>query len=189
MFTIGRFEAAKGPFTTGRHPIGQALWQQPFWRGCEAMKLLKKLNWKVLVLLVILGGAVGGFLSFGPPQLMAKTESPLFCNSCHVMESRFEAWFNVGAHRTIRCVDCHLPHENMPAYYVWKTIDGMKDVVVFYSGKTPQNITISEHGKKFVQANCIRCHSERVAMINQDRNCWDCHRFLQHQLAGVRQTN
>ncbi|MCU0593447.1 MAG: NapC/NirT family cytochrome c [Desulfobacterales bacterium] len=117
------------------------------------MSLLKKFNWKVLVLLVVLGGAVGGFLSFGPPQLMAKTESPLFCNSCHVMESQFEAWFNVGAHRTIRCVDCHLP------------------------------------GKKFVQANCIRCHSERVAMIDQERNCWDCHRFLQHQLAGVRLTN
>ena len=31
--------------------------------------------------------------------------------------------------------------------------------------------------------------SERVAMINQDRNCWDCHRFLQHQLAGVRLTS
>ena len=42
------------------------------------MSLLKKLNWKVLVLLIILAGAVGGFLSFGPPQLMAKTESPLF---------------------------------------------------------------------------------------------------------------
>jgi hypothetical protein len=26
-------------------------------------------------------------------------------------------------------------------------------------------------------------------MINQERNCWDCHRFLQHQLAGVRLTN
>jgi len=28
-----------------------------------------------------------------------------------------------------------------------------------------------------------------VAMIDQSRNCWDCHRFLQHQLAGVRLTN
>ena len=105
------------------------------------------------------------------------------------MESQFEAWFNVGAHRTIRCVDCHLPHENLPAYYVWKSIDGMKDVVVFYSGRTPETITISERGKKFVQTNCIRCHAERVAMINQERNCWDCHRFLQHNLAGARLTN
>ena len=153
------------------------------------MSALKKHRLKILLGIIVLGGALGLFLGFGPPQLMAKSESPLFCNSCHVMESQFEAWFNVGAHRTIRCVDCHLPHENLPAYYVWKSVDGMKDVLVFYSGRTPESITISERGKKFVQANCIRCHTERVAMINQDRPCWDCHRFLQHQLAGVRMTN
>ncbi len=153
------------------------------------MVLLKKINWKLLVLLLILGSVVGGFVAFGPPQLMAKTETALFCASCHVMESQFEAWFNVGAHRSIRCVDCHLPHETLPAYYIWKSIDGMKDVLVFYSGRTPENITLSELGRGFVQANCIRCHSERVAMINQERACWDCHRFLQHSLAGVRLTN
>jgi cytochrome c nitrite reductase small subunit len=96
------------------------------------MSALKQHRWKILLGVIVLGGASGMFLGFGPPQLMAKTESPLFCNSCHVMESRFEAWFNVGAHRTIRCVDCHLPHENLPAYYVWKSVDGMKDVLVFY---------------------------------------------------------
>jgi cytochrome c nitrite reductase small subunit len=153
------------------------------------MALLKRINWKVWVLLIVGGAVAGGFLAFGPPQLMARTETALFCGSCHVMESQFESWFNVGAHRTIRCVDCHLPHENLPAYYVWKTIDGMKDVVVFYSGRTPETITLSERGRRFVQANCIRCHGERVARIDQDRNCWDCHRFLQHHLAGVRLTN
>ncbi len=153
------------------------------------MALLKRINWKILALLVVAGGVSGAFLAFGPPQLMAKTETALFCASCHVMESQYEAWFNVGAHRTIRCVDCHLPHENLPAYYVWKSIDGMKDVVVFYSGRTPETITLSERGRRFVQANCIRCHSERVAMIDQERDCWECHRFLQHSLAGVRLTN
>jgi len=153
------------------------------------MSLLKKLNWKVLVLLIILAAAAGVFVSFGPPQLMARTETALFCASCHVMESQYEAWFNVGAHRTIRCVDCHLPHQNLPAYYVWKSIDGMKDVVVFYSGRTPETITLSGRGRRFVQSNCIRCHNERVAMIDQERDCWDCHRFLQHSLAGVRLTN
>lgn len=153
------------------------------------MSFLSKANWKLLVVLAVLAGGAGLFVSFGPPQLMAKTESPLFCSSCHVMQSQYEAWFNVGAHRTIRCVDCHLPHENLPVYYTWKSIDGLKDVVVYYSGRTPEFITISDRGKGFVQANCIRCHAERVAMINQERNCWDCHRFLQHQLAGVRLTN
>jgi cytochrome c nitrite reductase small subunit len=146
-------------------------------------------GWKVLALLVILGGGAGLFLAFGPPQLMAKTETAQFCASCHVMESQYEAWFNVGAHRTIRCVDCHLPHENLPAYYVWKSIDGMKDVVVFYSGQVPETITLSDRGRGVVQRNCIRCHTERVAMIDQERECWDCHRFLQHSLAGVRLTN
>lgn len=153
------------------------------------MSLFKKFNWKVLTLLVILGGAFAGFLSFGPPQLLAKSETPLFCSSCHVMESQYEAWFHVGAHRSILCVDCHLPHHNLPAHYVWKTIDGMKDVVMFYSGQVPETIELSKHAEGVVRENCVRCHSERVAMIDQSRNCWDCHRFLQHNLAGVRLTN
>ena len=138
--------------------------------------------------LLLVAGGVGFFVSFGPVGLMAKTETPLFCSSCHSMHSQFEAWFNVGAHRSIRCVDCHLPHQNQPVYYLWKTIDGMKDVAVFYSGRTPETIDISRRGKRFVRENCIRCHAERVSMIDQDRNCWECHRFLQHQLAGVRLT-
>lgn len=146
-------------------------------------------RWTVLSASLIVAAAVAFFLAFGPPKLMARTESPLFCASCHVMQSQFEAWFNVGAHRTICCVDCHLPHENLPLYYTWKSIDGMKDVVLFYSGNVPETIEVSARGQRFIQSNCIRCHSERVAMIDKERACWDCHRFLQHQKAGVRLTN
>lgn len=153
------------------------------------MGFLRTNKWKYVLLALVLAALAGGFVSFGPPKLMAKTESPLFCGSCHVMESQYEAWFHTGAHRTIRCVDCHLPHENLPLYYTWKTIDGMKDVIKFFSGMVPETITISEHGKNFVQSNCIRCHAERVEMIDRERPCWDCHRLLQHALAGVRMTN
>jgi cytochrome c nitrite reductase small subunit len=152
------------------------------------MRLIKKPSWKVVLLVMVVAGAVALFLSFGPPGLMAKTETPLFCSSCHSMQSHFEAWFHTGAHRTIRCVDCHLPHQNLPVYYLWKTLDGMKDVAVHYSGRTPDIIEISERGRAFVRENCVRCHATRVAMIDQERNCWECHRFLQHQLAGVRLT-
>ena len=128
------------------------------------------------------------FLSFGPPKLLAKSETPLFCSSCHVMQSQYESWFHVGAHRTINCVDCHLPNRNLAAHYVWKSIDGMKDVMAFYGGRVPETIALSAHGQQTVQENCVRCHGERVARINQERNCWDCHRFLRHQLAGTRMT-
>lgn len=143
---------------------------------------------KVLLALATLSGVAGLFLAFGPPQLLAKTESAEFCQSCHVMQSQYEAWFHTGAHRSIACVDCHLPHQNKGLYYTWKTIDGMKDAYAFYSGNVPEYIRLSGHGQKTVQQNCIRCHEGRVAMINQERSCWECHRFVQHHLAGARQT-
>ena len=129
--------------------------------------------------------AAGLFLAIGPPGLLARSETPDFCASCHVMESQYEAWFHQGAHRRIRCVDCHLPNDNLAAHYVWKSIDGMKDVVVFNSGRVPDDIRISEHGRRVVQANCVRCHDEAVFMINQERPCFDCHRRVRHRLTGV----
>jgi len=142
--------------------------------------------------LVLLAGAVALavalFLMVGPPKLLAKSEAPDFCASCHVMESEYEAWFHQGAHRRKACIDCHLPNDNLPAHYVWKSIDGMKDVVVFNSGHVPEHITLSEHGKKTVQANCIRCHENTVEMIDQDRPCWDCHRRIMHRRSGAIET-
>jgi cytochrome c nitrite reductase small subunit len=143
----------------------------------------KYLAWFFVVLAI--GG--GSFLAFGPPGLLAKSERPNFCASCHVMESEYEAWFHEGAHRRKDCVDCHLPHENAGLHYIWKSIDGLKDVVVFYSGQVPEHITISEHGQNAVQANCLRCHQEMVSKIGQDRKCWDCHRRITHlRSAGLK---
>ena len=128
---------------------------------------------------------VGLFLALGPPRLLARSESPDFCASCHVMEAQFEAWFHQGAHKRIRCVDCHLPNDTLAGHYVWKSIDGLKDVVVFHSGRVPDDIRISDHGRAVVQANCIRCHATAVEMIGQERFCFDCHRRVMHRLTGV----
>ncbi|UCG78593.1 MAG: cytochrome c nitrite reductase small subunit [Nitrospirota bacterium] len=125
------------------------------------------------------------FVLLGPPALLAKSEQPSFCVSCHVMESEFEAWSHAGAHRRKLCVDCHLPNENKSAHYLWKAIDGMKDVLLFYSGSVPERITITEHGKKVVQSNCVRCHESTVMAIDTDRQCWNCHRRIQHRLSGA----
>jgi cytochrome c nitrite reductase small subunit len=128
------------------------------------------------------------FFMLGPPGLLARSETPLFCGSCHVMEDEFEAWFHAGAHRGVKCVDCHLPNENMALHYTWKSIDGLKDVIVFYSGMVPERINITAHGREVVRANCIRCHQGRVEMINQERLCWECHRRLSHRQTGLIQT-
>lgn len=140
----------------------------------------------LLIGAVILIGA-GFFLAFGPPQMLAKTETPQYCASCHVMEDQYQAWQHQGAHRRQACVSCHLPHDNLVSYYLWKGIDGMKDLIVFHSGTVPERIEISNHGREFIQDNCIRCHSATVEkMLDTERQCWDCHRNVQHRLAGSR---
>ncbi|MFZ5776368.1 MAG: cytochrome c nitrite reductase small subunit [Thermodesulfobacteriota bacterium] len=142
------------------------------------------------IAVVVLGvGALAFlFLMLGPPQLLAKSESPAFCAGCHVMEAEYQAWAHAGAHRRQKCVECHLPNDNTALHYLWKSIDGMKDTVVFYSGRVPERITISAHGQEVVQANCIRCHASTVAHIDQERPCWQCHRRIAHRGTGQIQT-
>lgn len=144
---------------------------------------------KLIAVLALAGAAaLAAFVLFGPPQVLARSSTPDFCAGCHVMESQYEAWAHTGAHRGIQCVDCHLPNQNKAVHYLWKSIDGIKDAVVFYSGKVSDRIAISGHGRDVLQANCIRCHGTAVSMIAQDRPCWECHRGLQHRRSGAVET-
>jgi cytochrome c nitrite reductase small subunit len=145
---------------------------------------------RMYLLTAVLGGAlfIALFLAFGPPKLLAKSEQPNFCNGCHSMEAEYEAWAHAGAHRRKLCVDCHLPNDNAGIHYVWKGIDGMKDVLTFYTGMVPEKIRLTAHGEKVVQENCIRCHETTVMNINPERRCWDCHRRIAHTRSGAMQT-
>jgi cytochrome c nitrite reductase small subunit len=138
--------------------------------------------------MTICASLFGLFLLFGPPQLLARSESPEFCASCHVMKTEYNAYMHNGAHRRLKCIDCHLPNDSVASHYVWKSIDGMKDVVVFNSGRVPERITISDHGAAVVKENCIRCHQTLVSMIDTSRNCWSCHRRITHNGTGALNT-
>ncbi len=143
---------------------------------------------KVIALACIAAVVVLAFLMFGPPKLLAKSESPNFCSSCHVMGPEYEAWSHMGAHRRKLCVDCHLPNDNIGIHYIWKSLDGLKDVAFFYSGSVPERIHLTAHGEKVLQANCIRCHASTVEFINHERKCWECHRRLIHTRSGSMET-
>lgn len=145
----------------------------------------KKRFWRISILLVVAATAVGGFMSFGPPGLYAKSGTPDFCASCHVMEGQYENWFHNAGHRQQKCIECHLPNDNMARHLALKGMTGMWDSFVFYSGKVPETIRISKHGASLVQENCQRCHAQTVSMINEDRNCWECHRRLSHRTTGT----
>jgi cytochrome c nitrite reductase small subunit len=144
---------------------------------------------RYLFLFAAAGALVLLFALFGPPQVLARSEQPAFCGSCHTMQSQFEAWFHTGAHRRKNCVDCHLPNDNLALHYMWKSIDGMKDVAFQYSGAYDEPITLSAHGAQVVQGNCIRCHGATVEFVDPQRKCWDCHRRLMHRRSGAIETS
>lgn len=144
-------------------------------------------------LLYLLGAAVvaaalGSYAAFGPPGLYAKSESPEYCGSCHVLQPEYEAWFHSGAHHRVKCIDCHLPNDNLARHLFWKGIEGVEDTVAFHTGRVPEPIRLSERGAATVVENCRRCHAETIARINEDRRCWDCHRRISHKRTGTIET-
>ena len=141
--------------------------------------------WLILLVLAVLAAGLGALLAFGPPKLFAKSESPEFCGSCHVMESRYEAWFHAGAHRRVKCVDCHLPNDNIVHHLAAKVFGGGQEFLAFHTGRFPEEIHLSDSGARVLRENCLRCHAETMARANEDRNCWFCHRQLRHKQMGV----
>ena len=115
---------------------------------------------------------------------------PSTCNNCHVMDSQYENWYHAVHARFAACTDCHLPHQNLTSFYLYKGYSGMRDVYSFTFKTYPAAIRATQQTDEIVQANCIRCHSDTVESIVAgpqlfDRYCWDCHRSAAHGMRGL----
>lgn len=112
------------------------------------------------------------------------------CDNCHVMDAQYENWYH-GSHEHVSvCADCHLPHQNIFSYYLFKGYSGMKDVYSFTFATYPVAIRATRQTDEILQANCIRCHTDTVESILAgpqafDRYCWDCHRSAAHGERGL----
>ncbi len=141
------------------------------------------------VLFLIISAAFGAtavWVVFMPGGIFEHSESPEFCASCHLHEKHYDTWRKTGAHSTKKCVDCHLPNDNIIEHFAWKSIDGLHDVALFFTGNFSDDPKASARAKNVIQSNCIRCHSEIVSKIDsKNRNCWDCHRIFNHKTAGI----
>ncbi len=116
--------------------------------------------------------------------------APETCANCHVMDSQYENWYHAPHENFTECVDCHLPHENVAAYYLEKGRQGAKDVYAFTTGNIPVAIWASDRTKGIIQLNCLRCHEQTVELVVMgaqpfDRYCWDCHRNVSHGVRGA----
>ena len=136
---------------------------------------------------LILSLAIFGWVTNAPSYL---GHEPSVCNNCHVMDAQYEGWFH-GTHKQFSsCSDCHLPHQNMVSYYIYKGYSGMRDVFSFTLKTYPAAIRATKQTDEIVQTNCIRCHNDTVEAVLAgpqafDRYCWDCHRSAAHGARGL----
>jgi cytochrome c nitrite reductase small subunit len=112
------------------------------------------------------------------------------CNNCHVMDSQYENWYHAAHEKFAVCSDCHLPHQNIVRYYLYKGYSGIRDVYSFTFKTYPAAIRANQQTDEIVQTNCIRCHTDTVEAILSglqpfDRYCWDCHRSTAHGQRGL----
>jgi cytochrome c nitrite reductase small subunit len=139
----------------------------------------------IVVFLIALG--IFGWAANAPSYL---GHDPSTCNNCHVMDAQYEGWFHAAHENFAACTDCHLPHQNIASYYLYKGYSGMRDVVSFTLKTYPAAIRATQQTDEIVQANCIRCHEDTVENILADpqpldRHCWDCHRSSAHGQRGL----
>lgn len=148
---------------------------------------MSKIPLSIAIAAAVIAFGVFAYATDTPAMLGSAPET---CANCHVMDAAYENWYHAPHEQWTKCVDCHLPHENVFAYYFAKGKTGMHDVYVFSTGQTPVMIRANEDTRKWVQSNCIRCHQDAVESILMgaqpfDRNCWDCHRDVSHGQRGI----
>jgi cytochrome c nitrite reductase small subunit len=150
----------------------------------------RPLNWTLLIGLLVFALALGIFAWVTDASAYLGHE-PSTCNNCHVMDSQYENWFHAPHERSAVCGDCHLPHQNLVSYYLYKGYSGMRDVYSFTAKSYPLAIRASEQTDGIIQANCIRCHADTVEnMLTAspqpfERHCWACHRSVAHGDRGL----
>lgn len=149
-------------------------------------------QWRVPVI-ILLGTITGlGFYILNISNAVSYlSDEPRTCVNCHVMAPQFATWERGSHGRVTTCNDCHVPQDNVVEKMLFKGSDGLRHATMFTLRMEPQVIKIKDAGKRVVQENCIRCHTNNVhpvalRAINQkgitddDRYCWDCHRETPH---------
>lgn len=150
-------------------------------------------EWRIVVT-ILLGIFIGLvlFILHAARATSYLSDDPKACVNCHVMAPQFATWERGSHGKVTTCNDCHVPQDNFINKYFFKASDGLRHSFMFTFRLEPQVIQIKHAGKKAVQQNCIRCHSNVIHPISlraisaksiiqeEERYCWDCHRETPH---------
>ena len=90
-------------------------------------------------------------------SLMHYSESPNFCNSCHIMKPYYDAW-NGSKHNKVACVKCHYPPSSVKTH-LWHKFQALSQVAKY--------VTRTYSSKPYAEvadASCLAsgCHATRL---------------------------
>ncbi|SJZ30310.1 cytochrome c3 family protein [Selenihalanaerobacter shriftii] len=115
--------------------------------------------------------------------IKGSTESPEFCNNCHIMDPAYESWSR-SAHSEVKCLECH--EEPGFSGYLKTKAQGAEQAVT-YLISSPDQSDLNAH---VANKNCIDCHrsEEKVPSIPEDHQkriesdmeCAMCHKSTAH---------
>lgn len=146
-------------------------------------KIFKKLLAIDKRLLIFIGLFAGIVLSVVTVKTFAYTDSPDFCQSCHIMTSAHDT-FADSTHATLACSDCHLPHDTLANKLVFKAKSGLGHVYYNTLGaeKIPNVLIATEGSTDAINQNCIDCHESTLDNVSHDAkdSCSSCHQAIPH---------
>lgn len=126
-----------------------------------------KISKKLLALIIFISGVVGFFVVLPVHYALEKTSGDKFCVVCHEMDPMVLSYQNdvhAGKGKTgvkAKCVDCHLPHDNLVKYVYQKAKNGLVEGYVHFFGE-PDKIDWHANRKnkeRYVFDNgCTSCH-------------------------------
>jgi len=125
---------------------------------------------KKALILVVFAILVGVGISFVGAEMIERTSGDDFCSRCHSMKGAVAAYDEDvhGGNNKLgfkaKCVDCHLPHDNVFVYTKGKAYTGIKDILgeLFWADTVDWKARL-EQRQEFTYSNgCEKCHNLNV---------------------------
>ncbi len=157
---------------------------------------------KKVVVLVSSGLLLGLICSIVAAEMIERTSGIRFCALCHTMKgvsSAYEKDIHGGNNiygTRARCVDCHLPHDNVAHYLAAKAYTGTQDVLgeMFWADSMDWTGNLKQRKKFVYSSGCEQCHdleaihyeipkaflAHREYKMGVVSSCVHCHEHVGH---------
>ncbi|PLS04343.1 cytochrome c3 family protein [Neobacillus cucumis] len=164
------------------------------WQKFRAIDWKNPVNrWKLLFVsligcIVLFGGGYG---------VIAFTNSPSFCSSCHEMQPEYSS-YTASAHNQISCVQCHI--KPGAVNMITHKMKSVKELYYHATGVPKQIVQTEEEAVS--NQNCLQCHSKNRLVtasgdlkvnhkghIEQGIPCITCHAGVVHAKMASRGIN